>query len=712
MAIVRITGLRSALAKMQWRRGLRAALAVGVAMFVCYLFHKPMGWAALGGFQVIVVDNGGPYRSRLANILTILVGGSLGVFLGLLAGVNLPTAAAATLLFCFAFTLARVMSQPFASSSVTVIVSFIVAIGTPPHTLAYSNESTLYFTLGGLWAASLCLVLWPADPFRPARLAVANVYASLADLIRLLPSTTTADGRRAFNDSLAKFRLHTETAQQTLAATPARMTSRTIRARNLTVLIENADLLLARLLRLAELGAHDPRNPLPEIAGWLTASLEPVEPALRQRPRDRGASFAPTGFLYTNLQRTLPRLEAALVTPTEPSIHLVAALRDTLLYFETSYEAIRAIWTGIEPRRSPISLLNTPTFTSLHPPLQWFDALRANLTLRSVMFRHSLRLAFVVALDVLIAGFLRFHHQPITHSYWIGMTSLIVLQPYTGETVRRSGERVLGTVAGAALASLLAVFIHTELSLVLVVSIGAFFTLALYAVDYAWFCFFLTPTIVLMVLPHLRDWHFAALRMGMTCVGALTAVLAMLFLWPEFESLQLPRLLARCAAANAAYLRAMIAYWQTAISPESPTRIQAERTLLAPARRLCGLAVNQAEETLDHALLEPNLPLIATRDRAAQLNRSALTFTTFLRRLTQTITTVAAIGTPSPSTVDNVSVLAARLDAVAKALESHTLPAPATATSPSPDDQLVRIERQVSVLERTAVELATALNSP
>ncbi|MGA7159043.1 MAG: FUSC family protein [Acidobacteriaceae bacterium] len=719
---------------MQWRRGLRAALAVGVAMFVCYLLGLPMGWAALGGFQVIVVDNGGPYRSRLANILTILVGGSLGVFVGLLAGVNLPIAVATTLVFCFAFTLARVMSQPFASSSVTVLVSYIVAEGTPPHTLAYATSSTVYFALGGLWAAALCLLLWPADPFRPARNAVANVYASLADLIRLLPSTPNPEGLRTFNESLAQFRLRIEAAQDALAATPARMTSRTIRARNLAVLTENADLLLARLLRIAELGARDPRNPLPEIAGWLTASLEPIEPALRQRPSDRGASFAPTGFIYRNIQRTLPRLEAAIVTPDQPSTHLIAALRDTLLNFETTYESVRAIWTGIEPRRQTIALLEpspeAPTeFTSLtnpHPPLQWIDALQANLTLNSVMFRHSLRLAFVVALDVLLTHLIRVHHQPITHGYWIAMTSLIVLQPYTGETIRRSGERVLGTVAGAALAAILAALIHTELTLLITVSIGAFFTLALYAVDYAWFCFFLTPTIVLMVLPHLRDWHFATLRLGMTFVGALTAVLAMLFLWPEFESLQLPRLLARCAAANANYLRAMAVFWQsTNPNPQSPdapspntrsqsnriptNRIQAERTLLAPARRQCGLAVNQAEETLDHALLEPDLPLNAARDRATELNRSALTFTTFLRRLTQTITTVAAIGKPTPTAIDHVTQLAARLDAVSQALEAHTLPNASPTNPTEPDEQLRRIDRQVSVLERTAVELATAL---
>jgi hypothetical protein len=187
----------------------------------------------------------------------------------------------------------------------------------------------------------------------------------------------------------------------------------------------------------------------------------------------------------------------------------------------------------------------------------------------------------------------------------------------------------------------------------------------------------------------------------------------MLFLWPELGSLQLPRLLARCAAADAAYLRAMIAFWQTA-SPsdsQSHTRMQAERTLLAPARRLCGLAATQAEEILDHALLEPDLPLIGTRDRAAQLSSSALTFTTFARRLTQTITTVAAIGTPTPSAVENITQLATRLDNVSAALEAHTLPPSPISTDSAPDEQLIRIERQVSVLERTAVELALALGS-
>jgi len=307
------------------------------------------------------------------------------------------------------------------------------------------------------------------------------------------------------------------------------------------------------------------------------------------------------------------------------------------------------------------------------------------------------------------------HSIRIGHGYWLAMTSIIVLQPYTGETVRRSGERVLGTVAGAVLAALFAASIHGQAGIIAVVTVGATFAVALYTVDYAWYCFFLTPTIVLMTLPYLRDWHFAVVRMGMTGLGALVAVLAMLLLWPERESLQLPGMLARCATAEANYLRATLAFWRvTKDKPEG--RIAAERSLLAPARRHCGLTTTDAEETLDHALLEHAIPLNPERARTEHLNRAALTFTSYLRRLTQTITTLAAMGdAPSgaPSQLPEVvRSFAQRLDAVARNVQWGV-------TDEAPPDlevqgalsvaseQLSRMDRQVSVLERAASDIAS-----
>jgi len=303
------------------------------------------------------------------------------------------------------------------------------------------------------------------------------------------------------------------------------------------------------------------------------------------------------------------------------------------------------------------------------------------------------------------------------------MTSIIVLQPYTGETVRKSAQRVAGTVAGAALAAVLASAIHSQWALLTVIAVGAALSVALYAVDYAWYCFFLTPTIVLLTLPHLRDWRFAEVRMGMTGLGAVIAVAAMLLLWPERESLQLPSLLARAAAANAGYLRAVLAFWQASVGRTQLARIESERTLLAPARRLCGLAANDAEETLDHALLEHAIPLNPARGRTERLNRDALTFTTYLRRLTQTITTLAALAevpinsnapTPPPELTTIIDNYAQRLEAVCTALEHHATLAEtpsADPTLPLANEQLRRLDRQVTILERTANDLA-AIKQP
>jgi uncharacterized membrane protein YccC len=300
------------------------------------------------------------------------------------------------------------------------------------------------------------------------------------------------------------------------------------------------------------------------------------------------------------------------------------------------------------------------------------------------------------------------------------MTSLIVLRPFAGETVRKSAERVAGTVAGGIFAAAVTAVFSSHNVILAIVVVCAAGAVALYAVDYAWYCFFLTPTIVLLTLPRMHDWNLALARTEMTILGAAVAVLAMLLLWPERESLQLPRLLARAAAADAAYLRAMLTFWQTASGQPRPARIDAERALLAPARRLCGLAVNDAEDTLDHALLEHDLPLNPRRHHTAHLNSAALTFTTYLRRITRTTTTLAAVGLDAAheTATPLVANLATRLERLDRILRSQSTPQPLLATDlPIPvvdaelpptlaGDQLRRLERQVSILERTTAEIA------
>src|ERR1700733_68026 len=107
------------LSRLQWKRGLRAGVAVAAAMVVCQMLGKPVGWAALGGFEAILVDNGGPYRSRLTNILPVLGG-----VVGAVSSTPLAIAFVVTAAFCFVIAFARVISQAVPSTSVIIIVLY------------------------------------------------------------------------------------------------------------------------------------------------------------------------------------------------------------------------------------------------------------------------------------------------------------------------------------------------------------------------------------------------------------------------------------------------------------------------------------------------------------------------------------------------------------------------------------------------------------
>jgi uncharacterized membrane protein YccC len=706
-----LTKLGGVIRKLHWARGFRAGVAVAAAMIVCYVLGKPMGWAALGGFETILVDNGGPYRSRLKTMVTVLLGGAVACVVGSMVAGTFWVAVWVTAAFCFVATFARVVAQPVASTSVIVLVIYFAGLGGGTHTLRGALGNASAFLLAGAWAAVLSLGLWPLDPFRPARLAVAECYAMLAQFtsgVQVgLGHGEKRDAQRLRMHALQRsMRLQMEAARTALGTTGARTTARTVRARSLSVLLETADMLFAETIRWTELAETvtdaASHRALADALRWLSGAMRAVAEGLQQRPQDGGASFAPEGSHSLEHVRRRGLVASVEGTTADGSLlaHLKAEEQDTLQNVQIAFESVRAVWSGVEFRRSAERWTAMTRRDSgetghiaswLSAPL---DAVRANWTWKSVMMRHALRMAVVAGVDVVLIQMLH-----VSHGFWLAMTSIIVLQPYGSGTLRRGVQRVGGTIAGGLLAALLAASVHSQGAIIAVITVTSVLTLATYAVDYGWYCFFLTPTFVLMSLPHLQDWHFAGVRMGTTVLGAVVAVVAMRVLWPEREQIELGRLLGRGAAADAAYVRAMLRFWATS----EAARAAAERDVLAPARRSCGLSINDAEETLDRLMLEPRV------SRASRWEE-ALTFVTYLRRLTRAVTTLAVVGVGSLPAVERMEAVAGRLDRVSSALlgegEVRPVDDPANATTGDgggvAEQQMRRMERQVGVLERAA----------
>src|SRR5262249_49952420 len=103
------------------------------------------------------------------------------------------------------------------------------------------------------------------------------------------------------------------------------------------------------------------------------------------------------------------------------------------------------------------------------PSLRLFSIFRNNLTLRSVSFRHAIRLGTVAALSFVLGEVLH-----VRRGYWVVVTVLVVLKPNFGGTIERVIQRIGGTIVGGLVALLIALWIREREGLFVCVALLAF----------------------------------------------------------------------------------------------------------------------------------------------------------------------------------------------------------------------------------------------
>jgi hypothetical protein len=158
------------------------------------------------------------------------------------------------------------------------------------------------------------------------------------------------------------------------------------------------------------------------------------------------------------------------------------------------------------------------------------EALRSNLGLDSVAFRHGIR--FGTALAVGVAVYRIFDMDD--HGFWIPLTILFVMRPDRDETYLRLVLRAAGTAVGLVIATVAAETVGgSDLAVVAILFLAAGFCFGLLTVQYALFTASITVYVVLLTDTLGEDpWHAAKLRAIGTAAGILIAFLAWV-LWPD-----------------------------------------------------------------------------------------------------------------------------------------------------------------------------------
>ena len=533
-------------------------LAIGVATG-----HVGVGIGiAAGALDTMFSDQPGPYQQRLQRLFLAALAAGGAALLGFLVGGHPLSLSLATAVLGFLGGMLVIFGPDIARVGMTSMLLLVITAATPLPVGQAIGASLLIFG-GGILLTLFSIAAWPLQRYRPERHALAEVYRGLA----ILAAQPPGHGSEAPALSEAMTNL-----QQTLLG---RFHARGRAMEAFRVLLDIAERIRLELITMQELGWD---GSLPRmIRADAARVLRGVARALDEAGPPTRAQAA---------LKTLQASEQALFGETERSF---ASTHVHALSGQLAAAVRNANWAG-----SRGEIRAETAESSLPAPLRSGSALaamRANMIPQSIAFRHAVRCAVVLTLAVAIS---RYAHLP--HGYWLPMTAAIVLRPDFGATLNFGLLRVVGTVLGLVLTTLVlrftpdAPWAHIVVLAILCVAFRYLAT-AHYGIAVA----ALTGTVVILLsFDGVESAAAMTDRVLNTVLGSAMALVAYV-LWPSWER-------TRARAALAEMFDGYAAYLATLAGPAPPRERRDARTLSRTAR-------TNAQASLDRMRSEPATPV-------------------------------------------------------------------------------------------------------
>jgi len=519
-------------------------------------------FAAIAAQSIALVDVRGAYALRLTLLLamTAILTGAAG-FGGFMAH---PIAAAllGTVLVAACTGLWRHLSSDY-GPSIAVSSSLLFFIALTAHGGSSAAVRHMVAALiGGLWGVALQVALWPVSAQHPLRRSVSDAWLEVADLFAVISPAEplgSASPAQSIDACETDLRVALDKAHAVLAAVspPSLVASR----------LEELTTAGARLaMRVTALNTTMETLKTDPIFSGLEPAFQPALIALANTARTvalavvsrQPAHFATAEVRLRRVSSLLRALQSRVASQTggSPSgAQLAEILRQVEVYLPVVGETLRAT-VDRAGERAAFSLELFDLQTLKLRPLA--SALNLSRHVDRALARFTMRIAVLTLIGVAI---IKAH--PLPHSYWLPFTLVVVLQPDYGSTRQRAAQRLLGTLAGSILASLM-LWLHLPLVALMAVTGAMSFLFGFFVKrNYGVAVIFVTLFIVLLTEANGPVTIALTLeRLGTTIAGGLLALLAAQVFWPVWERDLFPPILAKALRANRDYLALIISRFQ------------------------------------------------------------------------------------------------------------------------------------------------------
>tara|TARA_R110001592_G_scaffold99014_6_gene282280 strand:+ start:4012 stop:6255 length:2244 start_codon:yes stop_codon:yes gene_type:complete len=180
-----------------------------------------------------------------------------------------------------------------------------------------------------------------------------------------------------------------------------------------------------------------------------------------------------------------------------------------------------------------------------------------NLSFRSTIFRHSLRLAVTLMIGFVLGNLFSFQNP-----YWILLTIILIMRPNYGLTKARSKDRTIGTIIGGVIAACIVFLIQDVYVYAALALISFVIALSMLQKNYKASAIYVTISIVFIygiLQPDVMT--VIQYRILDTLVGAGLSYLGFLFLWPSWSFQEIQKDVAKSVEANRVYLSKIADYY-------------------------------------------------------------------------------------------------------------------------------------------------------
>ncbi len=540
-------------ARLLFRHHVENGVSVSLCLAAVILAAGALGgiemaiFAAIGALCVSIVDQPAALNRKIRAFTAALIASSLvSLLAGLASGRPLAMAGVVTLT-SLGFAYATAYGRPALMLAITGVLALIIGMAIPAGGVAPAFVHTGLFLAGGVaYAALALLAAWALDDrnrrmflnetllaFAAYLRARADLYdratdrpAALANVIEchgvlmerlqaardtIFTGRITARRRQWIVGLLALLDLYesvlsSDADWEGLREAPDNEALRLVADLSRAI----ADDIDAIALALISAGQPPPVGLHPDLLAALDAALKRLGDAGRE---DVVAGLHPTRVKLARAMQRTHRLSEVLSAPANDTPPLPAV-------------ALAAF---------------------VQPPAQWIATLRPHMTLTSPVTRYAIRLTLAM-----LAGYgVTVAFPNYVHGGWVLLTVALIMRASYAVTRQRRDDRLLGTLAGCAVAAVLIPLLpHAAVIVIIIVGLGVAHA---YAVVNYRITSFAASLMALLLLHFLEPQTFyVADRVIDTAIGA---ALSMVFarVLPSWEWNDVPRLVAALLSADRAF---------------------------------------------------------------------------------------------------------------------------------------------------------------